>query len=201
VRGRRGLARALRAAAATVLLATSLGHARATRAAATGEVEEQVASRVPAGEPVYDATGALLLPQDYREWVFVGASLGLSYAAGAAGAPDAFHHVYLRPDSYATFRRTGRFPDRTVLVLELYEAAEKASPSRHGTFEGRRLAVEAAVKDARLADGWAYFSFEDGPRATAIAHARGSCFECHRQHAAVDNVFVQFYPVLRDGGH
>jgi cytochrome P460 len=155
------------------------------------------------GAPVYDADGALRRPQGYQEWTFVGASLGLSYAEGASeSGPGEFHHVYLRPSSYADFRRTGRFPEGTVLVLELHEAAQKVAPSRHGLFEGRRVAVEAAVKDsARHPEGWAYYSFGDGSRPTATAFPRGACFDCHRQHAARDNVFMQFYPVLRDGGH
>ncbi|HEU0105113.1 MAG TPA: cytochrome P460 family protein [Vicinamibacteria bacterium] len=155
-----------------------------------------------AGAPVYDAEGALRRPEGYAEWTFVGASLGLSYAEGAGeDGPREFHHVYLRPESYAAFRRTGRFPERTVLVLELHEAAQKVAPSRHGLFEGRRVAVEAAVKDStRFPEGWAYYSFGDGSKASATAFPRAACYECHRQHAARDNVFVQFYPVLRDGG-
>jgi hypothetical protein len=157
----------------------------------------------PAGtmaSPAYDASGALLRPQGYRSWVFVGASLGLSYSDRKQdGGPGEFHHVYLRPESYEAFRRTGRFPDKTMLVLELHEAAQKVAPSRQGLFEGRRVALEAAVKDVeRFPDGWAYFSFGDGSRPTAIPHPRSRCFDCHRQHAASDNVFVQFYPVLRD---
>jgi hypothetical protein len=159
-----------------------------------------VARPPSATAPAYDASGALLLPEGYREWVFVGASLGLSYAPAAREGPSAFHHVYLRRESYEAFRRTGQFPEKTMLVLELHEAAEKVAPSRHGLFEGRRLAVEAAVKDSSHSpDGWAYYSFEDGSRTSATAFPRTSCFECHRQHAARDNVFVQFYPVLRDG--
>jgi hypothetical protein len=150
--------------------------------------------------PAYDASGALLRPQGYRRWVFVGASLGLSYREPTHdGGPGDFHHVYLRPESYEAFRRTGRFPDKTVLVLELHRAAQKVAPSRQGLFEGERIALEAAVKDAeRFPDGWAYFSFGDGTRPTATAFPRADCFDCHRQHAASDNVFVQFYPVLRD---
>jgi hypothetical protein len=150
--------------------------------------------------PAYDAKGALLRPEGYRRWIFVGASLGLSYIEGAASdGPGTFHHVYLRPESYDAFRRTGRFADKTVLVLELHEAAQKVAPSRHGRFEGRRVALEAAVKDvARFPGGWAYFSFGDGSEPTATPHPRARCFDCHRQHAKSDNVFVQFYPVLRD---
>jgi hypothetical protein len=166
----------------------------------TGGSGSAAPAALNAAAPAYDATGALLRPQGYRKWIFVGASLGLSYSEGAAGAgPGTFHHVYLRPESYDAFRRTGRFADKTVLVLELHEAAQKVTPSRHGRFEGRRVALEAAVKDiARFPGGWAYFSFGDGSERTATAQPRARCFDCHRQHAKSDNVFVQFYPVLRD---
>jgi hypothetical protein len=150
-----------------------------------------------AAAPAYDDTGALLRPRGYRRWIFVGASLGLSYSEGGGG--DQFHHVYLRPESYDAFRRTGRFPEKTMLVLELHEAAQKVAPSRHGQFEGKRVSLEVAVKDRqRFPEGWAYFSFGDGSRKTAKAFSKTDCFQCHRQHAASDNVFVQFYPVLRD---
>jgi hypothetical protein len=155
---------------------------------------------VDVNAPAYDEAGALLRPEGYRRWVYVGASLGLSYAEGPRGAAaDTFHHVYLQPAAYEAYRRTGRFPDKTILMLELHEAAQKVAPSRQGLFEGRRLGLEAAVKDAaRFPEGWAYFSFGDGSRRAAAPLPRSSCFDCHRQHAAADNVFVQFYPVLRD---
>jgi hypothetical protein len=188
--------RPLALVALVVLLAARSDGARVLEA----EVESGTAA---VGAPAYDAKGALRRPEGYQEWTFVGASLGLSYAEGAAeDGPGEFHHVYLRPSSYAEFRRTGAFPEGTVLVLEVHEAAQKVAPSRHGLFEGRRVAVEAAVKDsARVPEGWAYYSFGDGSQATATAFPRGACFECHRQHAARDNVFVQFYPVLRDARH
>lgn len=174
-------------AAAALLAARADGAGSAATATTTG------------APPVYDAAGALLRPEGYREWVFVGASLGLSYADAASDdGHGEFHNVYLHPEAYQQYRRTGRFPDRTVLVLELFEAASKVAPSKHGLFEGRRTALEAAVKDTRLPDGWGYFSFGDGSEARSKAAPRRSCFACHVEHAAVDNVFVQFYPVLRD---
>ena len=188
--------------------------ATALLAAAVGDgLPETERAAVPTGAPQpntqagaavqYTASGELRRPEGYRTWVFVGASLGLSYREGArADGMDEFHHVYLRPEAYDAYRRTGRFPDKTVLVLELHEAAQKTAPARHGLFEGRRVALEAAVKDvARFPEQWAYFSFGDGSRETAPAFPKARCFECHRQHAAADNVFIQFYPVLRDGAH
>ena len=180
--------RHFRAVLAALLLAGARGGAAAPAAAPE-----------PAA-PAFDAEGRLRLPEDYRGWVFVGASLGLSYAPEAQGDESGvFHHTYLRPESYEAFRRTGRFPDKTMLVLELYEAARKVAPSKQGTFEGRRLAVEAAVKDEkRFPEGWAYFGFGNGERRASAPFPRQACFECHREHAATDNVFTQFYPVLRD---
>ena len=182
-----------RRCAALLAAGALLSHPDGTRAAAPGVA--------PAEIPAYDAAGALLRPEGYREWMFVGASLGLSYAGPPRASEDAhgdFHTVYLRPEAYRHYRRTGRFPDRTVLVLELFEAASKVAPSTQGLFEGRRVALEAAVKDTRLPDGWGYFNFGDGSEGRATAAPRGACFSCHLEHAAADNVFVQFYPVLRD---
>jgi hypothetical protein len=87
-----------------------------------------------------------------------------------------------------------------MLVLELYEAGEKAHPATGGLFESRRRAVEVAVKDhERFPDcGWAYFSFGEGRTDAAAPVSSTRCVSCHREHAAHDNVFTQFYPVLRD---
>ena len=41
-------------------------------------------------------------------------------------------------------------------------------------------------------------SASDSPATTAKPFAKDRCWKCHNEHAAVDNVFVQFYPVLRD---
>jgi len=52
----------------------------------------------------------------------------------------------------------------------------------------------------RFAEEWAYFSFEgqDGkPVSKAQPFPKNRCWSCHDQKAATDNVFTQFYPVLR----
>ena len=70
-------------------------------------------------------------------------------------------------------------------------------PSRSGWTEGDLVALEMAVKDSsRFQGGWAYFDF-GRDRDTAAAIPRERCASCHSQHAALDHVFVQFYPQLR----
>ena len=59
-----------------------------------------------------------------------------------------------------------------------------------------------ALKDEkRFPEKWAYFNFI-GSKAPPLPQAKPfpkeACWNCHNQHAAADNVFVQFYPVLRE---
>jgi cytochrome P460 len=151
------------------------------------------------GAPTYVPGGQLALPADYRTWTFVGSSIGLSYSErGRDNGPGMFHRVYLEPRAYERYRATGAFPEKTVFVMEIYTSEQKGGPARAGFFEGERVAVEASVKDsATFSDGWAYFDFENGARSSAPAIPSESCFVCHRAHAADDNVFTQFYPMLR----
>ncbi len=53
-----------------------------------------------------------------------------------------------------------------------------------------------AVKDSeRFEETWGYVSFGDGE--TAAPFPKEQCYDCHAEHAATDNVFTQFYPILR----
>ena len=73
-------------------------------------------------QPRYAEGKQLMLPEDYRSWVYVGASIGLSYSDAARDAgPGAFHHVYLQPEAYEQFKRTGKFPEKTILVMEVHK--------------------------------------------------------------------------------
>jgi hypothetical protein len=141
----------------------------------------------------------MVRPEGYDRWPIVGASLGLSYADSTDGSgPGSFHRVYMNPSAYDTYKRTRTFPDGTTFVLELYEANEKTSIARGGHFEGRRIAVEASVKDrSRFKPGWAYFGFENGALERASAFPDSRCHSCHVKHGEIDSVFVQFYPNLR----
>src|SRR5262245_7365658 len=143
---------------------------------------------------------ALVRPADYDRWPIVGASIGLSYAASVEGTePGAFHRVYMNQSAYEAFKRTRTFPEGSTFVLEIHEAAQNTSIGRGGFFEGKRIALEASVKDSkRFASGWAYFGFDNGALATASANAESRCHSCHVKHGQLDSVFVQFYPNLRE---
>jgi hypothetical protein len=156
-----------------------------------------------AAEPVlkFNAKGELQRPGDYREWVFLTAGLGMTYGPNAprAGQPAPFSNVFVNPDSYREFMKTGKWPDGTAFVLEIRQAQEGVSINNGGRTQGDIIAVEASVKDsARFPDGgWAYFGFDDrgGVKPAAAPFPRtATCYACHSKNAAVEWTFTQFYP-------
>ena len=157
----------------------------------------------PAGPAVFDADGKMHFPADYRQWTYVTTGHGMSYNPVANAAADApFDTVFANPEAYAAFRKTGHWPEGTVLALEIRRGQSKGSINVAGAFQtGEALGVEVHIKDtARFGtsqDGWAFFGFDPAnPAPAAKVPETANCYACHRDHAAVDRTFVQFYPTL-----
>lgn len=146
--------------------------------------------------PQYTANGGLLLPRYYREWIYLSSGFGMEYnPAGKAGSE--FTNVFVKPSAYHEFVKTGRWPDKTVFVLEERASAAKGSINHGGRYQASLGGLAASVKDEeRYPEKWAYFSFLKGAPSSR-ANPRAACFECHNTHGAVDNTFVQFYPTLK----
>ncbi len=150
--------------------------------------------------PRYTADRQLLRPEGYREWMFVATNLGMSYNEGQSKTPS-FHNIYMQPEAYRYYKKNGRFPDKTMLVMERYSAGSIASINRQGQFQDQFQGLEVALKDEeRFPEKWAYFDFTGSgpvPAAQARPFPKEACWSCHNAHGAADNVFVQFYPILR----
>jgi hypothetical protein len=154
--------------------------------------------------PSFTSAGQLVRPLDYRSWVFVTSGLGMTYgpAQPAAGQPPMFDNVFVTRDAYATFLRSGTWPDKTMFILEIRRAEVNVSINNGGHTQGDLALIEAAVKDTERftsTGGWGYFSFDsrDGLVETAAPlPATARCYACHSANTAVDNTFVQFYPEL-----
>ena len=156
----------------------------------------------------FDVDGNLIKPEGYREWVYVGAPLTPDdMNDGKAPFPE-FHSVYIDPDSYRHYAKTGNFRDGTILVKELISVGSKEAPSGNGYFMGDFIGLEATVKDAKRFPkepaNWAYFTFSPVPprpdvmmKPKAKAMDTESCNLCHQGFAQHDWVFTQYYPVLR----
>ena len=158
----------------------------------------------PAAFVEFTPDGKLKQPVGYRKWVYVGTPLTPNdMNDGEASFPE-FHEVYMDPESFAHYEKTGEFRDGTVLIKELSSVGSKEAPSGKGYFQGEFTGLEAAIKDSkRFKDepgNWAYFSFgHKYPLKAAVAKgAVASCNQCHADNAGkTDHVFSQYYPGLR----
>ncbi len=163
----------------------------------------------------FSADGQVSIPQNWRQWVFIGTPLTPNALNdGKAPFPE-FHNVYIEPTAFAHWQKTGKFANGTQIVKELVLIRQKDKDEMNadgstgevsgvGYFQGEFFGLELTVKDTkRYPDepgGWAYFSFGHNapPYAdTAKAFPTDSCNACHEASAADDFVFTQFYPVLR----
>jgi len=152
-------------------------------------------------DPQYTSDGLMRLPANYREWIFLSAGLAMTY--GPAGQTNAqgnprFDNVFASPAAYRSFLKTGTWPDKTILVLEIRDSDSHVSINNGGRVQMGLAAVEVHVKDtARFKGGWAFFAFDKSDKAKLIP-ASANCYSCHSEHGAVDTTFVQFYPTLID---
>lgn len=146
--------------------------------------------------PVFNGD-KLARPADYREWIFLSSGLGMTYGAEANMERPTFDNVFVTPAAYRSFLETGKWPEKTMFVLEVRSSATNGSINKSGRFQAEEFRLSAEVKDSsRFKDGWEYFAFPaNGDPAPALPRTAG-CFACHSQHGAVENTFVQFYPTL-----
>ena len=153
------------------------------------------AAQDPSELPFYNNENRLALPQNYREWIYVSSGLGMEYGDSRSGAQK-FTNVFVAPSAYREFVRTGQWPDKTVFVLEGRASSSQGSINKGGQFQADLASLSAAVKDEkRFPEKWAYFTF--GNQQTAAPNPKARCWQCHNEHGAVDNTFVQFYPTLK----
>jgi len=160
----------------------------------------EAADRPETDGPQFTADGQLSRPNDYREWIYLSSGLGMVYGPAAEGASDAaprFDNVFVNPAAYKAFMATGKWPDKTIFVLEVRASGSKASINNGGRFQSSLVAIEAEVKDEKRFPGkWAFFGFGMSASPARMLPTTAQCYSCHSTNGAVDNTFVQFYPTL-----
>ncbi len=156
-----------------------------------------VAAAVPDDQqPRYTSSGELIPPTGYRDWVFLSSGYGMTYSASRSDH-KMFTNVFVAPWAYRSFMQSGKWPDRTLFVLEARDSLGKGSIVAGGQFQGDTMGLDIEVKDeAHLPDKWAYFPY-DGKAPSVRAQPKENCWQCHEDHAAVEHSFVQFYPTLQ----
>lgn len=177
-----------------------------------GWANEQTSSPYPNIEigPMFNDKGELLLPVDFRKWVFIGAPLTPhALNDGAAGFPE-FHNVYIEPAAYDYYVKHGNWPEGTMMVKELqltkegtFDDGSRLESSGRGYFPAKVNGMDVSVKDSkRFADtnGWGFFNFGHNapPYKKSAAEAPiEACAGCHIANAHKDMVYSDFYEQLK----
>jgi len=151
--------------------------------------------------PVFLADNQLVRPANYREWIWVSSGLGMTYGPREQSANPAeprFDNVFVTPEAYRAFMKTGKWPNKTMFALEIRSSQSHGSINKDGHFQGDLLTIEAEVKDeGRFPEKWGFFPFRGNEQTAKQAPpATTECLSCHSRNGAVDNTFVQFYPTL-----
>ena len=153
---------------------------------------------------VEDAAGNLHVPGDYRElYEYLG-----SWSVADDDKPGAkqIHAVYASPGTREAFKKTGKFPDGTVLVKEQFEASTDTMTSGTASHQDKLNGWFVLVKDSTKrhpgnplwGDGWGWSHFDVGaPTRTTATDYHSDCLPCHTPAQATDWVYTQGYPSLR----
>jgi hypothetical protein len=170
-------------------------------AAACGLMTQSAPEPGASGVPEYSKDSQLIFPSHYREWIFLSSGLGMIYGPVAEAnrdRPPAFDNVFVTPAAYHSFVETGKWPEKTMFVLEVRSSISKGSINKGGNYQSDKLAVEAEVKDTSRfpGNGWAFFGFGESNMPAKMFPTSAACYTCHPTKGAVDNTFVQFYPTL-----
>jgi hypothetical protein len=125
------------------------------------------------------------------------------------GFPE-YHNVYIEPGSYEINKKTGEFPDGTIMFKELqrvlgpkdFPDGSLSQPSGLGYFPGAFNGADVTVKDskryAQTGSNWGYYNFNHHePKApTAKLRPKSECAFCHQASAKKDETWTQFYRLL-----
>jgi len=171
--------------------------------AADGQSERPLSRGDEAPGAVVDAQGNLHVPSNYRAaYEFLGT---WAIASNKGGGSSELHTVYANHGTSAAYRTTGRFPDGTVLVKEVYETSTASmttgtvshARSLKGWFVMVKDAKNSYPGNPRWGDGWGWSWFDAGnPMTTTSTDYKKDCLGCHVPARDTDWVYTSGYPVL-----
>lgn len=170
------------------------------------QVEDEPEVRPPSANdlPQFTDDGELQRPEGWETWVLAGTSMGLTYNEPArppepGEPPGTFLNVYVQPWAYEMFMANGEFPEGTMFVLAGSDPVRKADPARGGFYQGDLSLMEVHLKEDGIdPTGWAFYGFGGGAESAERIPGEAGCYSCHAENADFDNVFVQFYPTMRE---
>jgi hypothetical protein len=172
--------------------------------AALGSIQATAISSASQTEAAVDAEGNLHVPRDYQTTYQPLGSWAV--AADEGRGSKELHVVLASPGSIEAYRKDGRFPDGTVLVKEVFEAATKEMTTGTVSHAEKLKGWFVLVKDsngrypgnALWGDGWGWSWFDAAnPTKTTSTDYRLNCKSCHVPAQATDWIYVDGYPALK----
>jgi hypothetical protein len=172
--------------------------------AALSSMQATAISGASQTEAAVDAGGNLHVPRDYQTTYQPLGSWAV--AADEGRGAKQLHVVLASPGSIEAYRKDGRFPDGTVLVKEVFEAATKEMTTGTVSHAEKLKGWFVMVKDsagrypgnALWGDGWGWSWFDAAnPTKTTSTDYRLNCKSCHVPAQATDWIYVDGYPALK----
>lgn len=153
---------------------------------------------ITAAAQSYTKEGELVLPKDYRSWVFLASSIAMNYPElGPPRGDPAFDNVFVNPKAHQAYLKTGSWPDKTILLLEVRQSGSQPNLDSNARFQAGVIGIEAHVKDLSHG-GWMFYAIRLDTGTGKPLDKTEKCYSCHEKNAAVDTTFVQYYPTLID---
>jgi len=173
--------------------------------AALSSMQATAISGASQTEAAVDAGGNLHVPRDYHTTYQPLGSWAVAADEGR-GAKE-LHVVLASPGSIEAYRKDGRFPDGTVLVKEVFEAATKEMTTGTVSHAEKLKGWFVMVRDSKntahpgnplWGDGWGWSWFDaDKPLKTTSTDYHNDCMGCHVPATPTDFIYVQGYPSLK----
>src|ERR1700751_811114 len=152
------------------------------------------------GYDLVDKAGNIRKPSDFRERY---QAIGTYVVLNPNG--NQMHVTYASPGTAEIYRNTGKFPDGTVLVKEVFgtDHAQLTTGDAHWASGTKVWFVMIKDEKGRYSDnplwgdgwGWALFK-SDAPDKQVATDYKKDCLGCHIPARGTDWVYVQGYPVL-----
>ena len=162
--------------------------------------------------PYVDSKGNITLPSDFRAtWIHLGTWVVTSRAAagpdlGPMAPGIGLHEAYTQPQSLRAYKKTGKWPDGTVIVQEIRRIEWDDVPTGHAMYAGEGAEWFIMVKDSKgrfknnpiWGDGWGWALFRAAdPKKNVSTNYRNDCLGCHEVAKDTDLVFANGYPTLK----
>ena len=130
-------------------------------------------------------------PEGYRGWHHV-SSMVIEAGHPLYASFGGLHHLYANDKALKGYA-SGKFPDGSIIVFDLHEAAA----ADHGITAGKRKVLGVMLKDAQkfaATGGWGFEGFKgDSKTERAVgADAATACFGCHTAQKNSDFVFSRY---------